>query len=133
MESSDSEEHGVKPVLLRGLKGFFGLRADVRKILIFAAVVEVSTGLVLLADPSIVVTLLLGMDVSGVGTPLGRCFGIALLALGLACWPSRQRAESGSPAFRAMLSHNGGVGARWAAGRRQLVLRSLGSSQGGTT
>jgi Ca2+/Na+ antiporter len=78
----------------------------VRKILIFAAVVELSTGLVLLADPSIVVTLLLGMDVSGVGTPLGRCFGIALLALGLACWPSRQRAASGSPAFRAMLSYN---------------------------
>ena len=29
-----------------------------------------------------------------------------MLALGLACWPSRQRAESGSPAFRAMLIYN---------------------------
>ena len=77
-----------------------------RKILAFAAVVEVGIGLVLLIDPAIVVTLLLGAEVSGVGTPLGRCFGIALLALGLACWPSRQRAESSSPALRAMLAYN---------------------------
>ena len=77
-----------------------------RKILAFAAVVEVGTGLVLMIDPAIVVTLLLGTEVSGAGTLLARCFGIALLALGLACWPSRQLAESGSPAFRAMLIYN---------------------------
>ena len=77
-----------------------------RTILAFASVVEVGTGLVLMIDPALVVTLLLGTEVSGVGTLLGRCFGIALLALGLACWPSRQRVESGSPAFRAMLTYN---------------------------
>jgi len=77
-----------------------------RKILAFAAVVEVGTGLVLMIDPAIVVRLLLGTEVSGAGTLLGRCFGIALLALGLACWPSRQDAESGSPALRAMLIYN---------------------------
>lgn len=77
-----------------------------RKLLAFAAVVEVGTGLVLMIDPAIVVTLLLGAEVSGVATLLGRFFGIALLALGLACWPSRQRAESGLPAFRAMLIYN---------------------------
>jgi Ca2+/Na+ antiporter len=71
-----------------------------RKILAFAAVVEVGTGLVLMIDPAIVVTLLLGVEVSGAGTP------IALLALGLACWPSRQRVERGSPPFRAMLIYN---------------------------
>ena len=43
---------------------------------------------------------------SGAGTVLGRCFGIALLALGLACWPSGQPAERGWPAFRAMLIYN---------------------------
>jgi hypothetical protein len=37
---------------------------------------------------------------------LGRCFGIALLALALACGPSRLRAGSDSPAFRAMLIYN---------------------------
>ena len=77
-----------------------------RKILAFAAVAEVGTGLVLMIAPAIVVTLLLGAEVSGTGTVLGRCFGIALLALGLACWPSRQRPERGSPAFRAMLTYN---------------------------
>src|SRR6266481_2586657 len=76
------------------------------KILAYAAIVEVGTGLVLIFDPAIVVTLLLGAGVSGAGTLLGRCFGIALLALGLACWPGRQRAGSGSPAFRAMLLYN---------------------------
>ena len=77
-----------------------------RKILAFAAVVEVDTGLVLLIDPALVVTLLLGVDVSGAGILLGRCFGIALLALGMACWPSRQRTENSAPAFRAMLIYN---------------------------
>jgi len=77
-----------------------------RKILAFAAVVEVGTGLLLLIDPALVVKLLLGADVSGVGILLGRCFGIALLALGLACWPSRQRTENSAPALRAMLTYN---------------------------
>lgn len=76
------------------------------KILAFAAIVEVGTSLAVMIDPAIVVGLLLGAEISGTGTVLGRCFGIALLALGLACWPSRQRAESGSPAVRAMLIYN---------------------------
>jgi len=46
------------------------------------------------------------VEMSGAGTLLVRCFGIALLALGLACWPTRQRAETGWPAFRAMLTYN---------------------------
>jgi hypothetical protein len=76
------------------------------KVLTFAAVVEIGTGLALMVDPAIVVALLVGADVSGVATVLGRCFGIALLGLGLGCWPGRQRAGSGSPAFRAMLTYN---------------------------
>jgi Ca2+/Na+ antiporter len=81
-------------------------RDPVKKILAFAALVELSTGLVLMIDPAIVVTLLLGTDGSGVESPLGRCFGIALVALGLACWPGRRRAESGSAGLRAMLVYN---------------------------
>ena len=77
------------------------------KILAFAAVMEAGTGLVLMADPTIVVALLLGVDVSGVGTVLGRTFGIALLALGLACWPGPQRADRGLTPFLAMLTYNG--------------------------
>jgi hypothetical protein len=70
-------------------------------------VVEIATGLVLMIDPAIVVMLLLGAEVSGAGTVLGRFFGIALLALGLACLPARQRAERISQAFRTMLIYNG--------------------------
>jgi Ca2+/Na+ antiporter len=77
-----------------------------RNLLTFAAIVEVGTGLVLMIDPALVAALLLGAEVSGVATLLGRCFGITLLALGVACWPSRQRAESKSPAVRAMLIYN---------------------------
>ncbi|HXJ80253.1 MAG TPA: hypothetical protein VMS64_16430 [Candidatus Methylomirabilis sp.] len=77
-----------------------------RKIRAFAAVVEVATGLVLVIDPTIVTRWLLGVDVSGQGRLLGRCFGIALLALGVACWPGRQGAESSPSAFRAMLIYN---------------------------
>jgi len=76
------------------------------KILAFAAVTEAVTGLALLVDPALVVQLLLGMEAAGVGALVGRCFGIALIALALACWPGRQPATSGSPAARAMLTYN---------------------------
>ena len=75
-------------------------------ILGFAAIMEVGTGLLLMIDPVIVVWLLMGVDVAGVGILLGRCFGIALVALGLACWPSGPRAPIKSPAFRAMFTYN---------------------------
>ena len=76
------------------------------RILGFAAAVEVSTGLAMMIDPAIVTQLLLGAEVSGAATLLGRCFGIALLALGLACWPGKQRTARGAPAFRAMVTYN---------------------------
>jgi len=77
------------------------------KILAFAAIVEVGTGLALMLDPVLVVTLLLGTDLSGTRITLGRCFGFALLALGLACWPSRKNGWCDfSPTLRAMLIYN---------------------------
>jgi Ca2+/Na+ antiporter len=75
-------------------------------ILAFAAVVEIGTGLGLAVAPALVVSLLIGTELSGLALALGRCFGIALIALGLACWPSPQRVEGSSPASRAMLTHN---------------------------
>jgi len=77
-----------------------------KKLLYFSSATEAATGLVLVINPAIVVTLLLGVEVSGVGIPLGMCFGIALLALGLACWPSGALVQTNSPAFRAMLVYN---------------------------
>ncbi len=77
-----------------------------RKVLAFSAVAEIGTGVAFMIDPALVVTLLLGTDVTGAGIPLGRCFGIALVALGVACWPSRKPAASTGSAQRAMLVYN---------------------------
>jgi hypothetical protein len=77
-----------------------------RKALFFTVLVELGTGAALIADPVIVVRLLLGEDLAGVGVVTGRCFGVALAALALACWPARPTAGSGRAAFRGMLVYN---------------------------
>jgi Ca2+/Na+ antiporter len=77
------------------------------KILAFTSVVEIGTGVGVLIDPALVVKLLLNLDISIDGTLIGRCFGIALLALALACWPGRTPVERTSPALRGMLVYNG--------------------------
>jgi len=61
---------------------------SMKKILIFAAVAEVLTGLALLVVPSMVGQLLLGQQFAGVAVPVARVTGIALIALGIACWPA---------------------------------------------
>ena len=58
-----------------------------KKVLIFAAVAEAATGLALLIVPSLVGQLLLGEQLTGVAVPVARVAGIALIALGIACWP----------------------------------------------
>ena len=55
--------------------------------LAFAAISEAATGLALLIAPSLVGQLLLGEQLVGVGIPVARVAGIALIALGIACWP----------------------------------------------
>jgi hypothetical protein len=57
-------------------------------VLSVAAVAEVATGMALLVVPSLVVRLLLGAELAGVSIPVARVTGIALLALGVCCWPS---------------------------------------------
>ena len=58
-----------------------------KRVLIFAATGEVATGLALLIVPSFVVQLLLGAEPTKVAVPIARVAGIALIALGIACWP----------------------------------------------
>jgi hypothetical protein len=58
-----------------------------RNVLTFAAVAEAATGLGLLVVPSLVAQLLLGEQLAGVAIPAARVAGIALIALGIACWP----------------------------------------------
>ena len=80
--------------------------SPVNRVLAFAASIEGLTGLALIADPAIVAGLLLGSDLSDPGKVVGRCFGIALLGLALACWPGRQGDGSDLSAWRGMLTYN---------------------------
>src|SRR6266536_2182414 len=59
------------------------------RLLKLTGIIEAATGLALIAVPAIVVRLLLGTEISGASIPLGRVAGVALLALGVACWLAR--------------------------------------------
>ena len=61
-----------------------------KKMLVFTAVAEGATGLVLFAYPPIVVRLLFGQGISGTGLIMGRLAGLGLIALAVAC---RQQGE----------------------------------------
>jgi hypothetical protein len=56
------------------------------RLLLLTALIEALTGLALIVVPTLVVRLLLGGESSGAAIPLGRVAGVALLALGVACW-----------------------------------------------
>jgi hypothetical protein len=58
-----------------------------KKVLTIAAVLEVATGVALLIVPSLVGRLLFGEELTGIVIPVARVLGIALLALGVGCWP----------------------------------------------
>ena len=58
-----------------------------KRVLVLAAVGEAATGVALLIVPSLVGRLLLGEELTGVAIPVARVAGIALIALGVACWP----------------------------------------------
>lgn len=77
-----------------------------RSLLKFTAIVEIGTGLALMVDPRFVVGLLVGPNLPAENIPMGRLPGIAILALGLACWPSGAAAEGWSPAIRGMLVYS---------------------------
>jgi hypothetical protein len=77
-----------------------------RRVLVLAAVGEAATGLALLIVPSLAGRLLLGAELTGVAIPVARVAGIALIALGVACWPGSDADGSPSQAFRAMLFYS---------------------------
>ena len=62
-----------------------------QKALTFAAVGEVATGLAIVLVPSVVGRLLLGEELTGIAVPVARVAGIALIGLGIACWPGPPR------------------------------------------
>jgi hypothetical protein len=72
-----------------------------KKLLALAAVAEAPLGLALLVDPPLVAHLLLGLDdLAAAGVVIARVTGIALIGLGLSCWP-------GSTALAGMLTYSG--------------------------
>ncbi len=77
-----------------------------RRTLAFSVVIEIATGLALMMDPALVTVLLLGTGIAGVGASLGRCFGIALVALGIACWPRLRGPMVNTGSVPAMLLYN---------------------------
>lgn len=77
-----------------------------RRTLALAAAVEALTGLCLLSLPAVLVKLLLGAELAaGSGEVMCRFAGIALIALGIACWPTRNCSVGSCPAA-AMLTYN---------------------------
>jgi len=61
--------------------------ATLKWVLPAAAVAEIATGIALLVVPSLVGQLLLGEEMAGAAILVARVAGIALVALGIACWP----------------------------------------------
>src|SRR6476661_4675289 len=70
-----------------------------KKVLTVAAVLEAATGVALLIVPSLVGRLLFGEEFTGIVISVARVLGIALLALGVSCWP-------GSTALCGMLTYS---------------------------
>ena len=58
-----------------------------KKILILTAAAEAGIGAALLIVPSLVGQLLFGAELTGITITVARVTGIALIALGVACWP----------------------------------------------
>jgi hypothetical protein len=77
-----------------------------KKLLALAAAGEAAMGLVLLVYPPIVVRLLFNDQIAGAGIVMSRMAGIALIALGLACWPGSEATGIPTRALRAMLCYS---------------------------
>jgi hypothetical protein len=73
-----------------------------KTVLLLSALAEGATGAALLAFPSIVLRMLFGVEVAIVGEVIGRIAGIALIGLGVACWPD----GSTRWALRGMLTYS---------------------------
>jgi hypothetical protein len=71
-------------------------------VLVLAAAGEASLGVALLFVPSMVGQMLLGAELTGVAVNVARVAGIALIGLGIACWPG--------PSLVGMLTYSAAVG-----------------------
>ncbi len=97
-----------------------------KRLHIVVAVIETATGLALLVMPAFVVRLLLGAEISGASLVLGRVAGVALLALGVACWftTGDTKSRAGKGLGFAMLLYN--IGAAVVLGAAGLQSQTVG-------
>jgi hypothetical protein len=73
-----------------------------KNVLALSAAAEAGTGLLLLGWPPIVVRLLFGAEIDGAGVIMSRIAGIALIGLGVCCWP----ADSAFQPLNGMLTYS---------------------------
>jgi len=69
-----------------------------------SAAIEVVTGVLLIASPGLVARILLSAPLADPGVAVGRLCGVALLSLGLACWPNASATTA--QATRALFTYN---------------------------
>jgi hypothetical protein len=70
-------------------------RGSSHLIVALGALVEVATGLAFIVDPAPLVDWLLGATLTAGLAPLARVVGVALVSLGVACWPGRSGGGGG--------------------------------------
>jgi hypothetical protein len=100
-----------------------------RNLLAVTAVAECATGVALIAFPSVVVTLLLGSSLDGPASlTLAHVAGVALIALGVACWLARDDGQTRAArgVVGAMLFYNTGVAIVFAYAGIGLALSGIG-------
>ena len=100
-----------------------------KNLLTLEAVIEVGAGLGMVVLPSLLVTLLLGSSLdTPVALTVARVAGVALLALGIACWLARHDGQSRAARglLGAMVVYNAGVFMVLAYAGIALGLQSIG-------
>jgi hypothetical protein len=75
-----------------------------RILILLSSAIEALTGIALIAAPSLVGRVLLGVELPGSAIAVARVAGFALLALGVGCWPSGDEANARS--IRALFLYN---------------------------
>jgi len=77
-------------------------------VVMVAVWLEIAVGAILLMAPDVPCLLLFAAKPEGIGMPLARFAGVALIALGIACLPSSSAGSRGS-AVRGLFAFNVGV------------------------